>query len=444
LTDTIFFDIKKLFKNCPERGFLNGMKDLERTLRIFFSAAALYGALAFEPESTRSERSNALPSPTIRKALTPPVNNNEENNVVVIFPTPDVSPTKVSPTKEIPTRNPTVVPEPTPTPLEIINTLNYFLPSFDHQVETCRDNGKGGCDLVSGEYISNLVIGNNLFKVKWREPKAYERYTWDNDYIYLRFDGTWGKSNDPYRCNGQSEQYSFTNGIFAKVNMRVGEIISVRDNQVVMYRNGTCQECNRNINTYSITLEAHYPQYNLGGELGTQDVIVLRYNYGLNPQGKDYEKFFLAKGWGYVGWQYFENGIKKSEVFQNRVSGNNPVFPSRGCGDIPLPCSQLDMPRNLKYHCFLDGDNTLKVALSWDYAPGTSFYALRVDDVSTGGWNSSCNASRGDFCKNEVNTFYTFPVVPGHQYWWWLHSVNSCGQWSEAAVGQFACSLQSR
>lgn len=221
--------------------------------------------------------------------------------------------------------------------------------------------------------------------------------------------------------------------------MTVGEKILVNDNEIIMYKDD-CTVCDRKPNHYVITLESHQPQLDLGGQLGKQDTIVLKYTYGTDPNGKNYEKFFLAKGWGHVRWQQFENDVLKYDIILNKISGNNPVFPSGGCAG-PLPCSSINLPTNLKAQCSPD---KTKVTLSWNYAPGASFYSLRVDNFTTGGWDNSCQASAGDFCKDTVDTKFTLFINPTHQYHWWLHSRNSCQQWSERVSGpDFNCNQNS-
>ena len=234
-----------------------------------------------------------------------------------------------------------------PTPTEItpvnpsatIDTLLYFLPSDGHEVELCHDNGQGGCDETRGigEYLTNFKLGQGFFKAKWRSPQYYEYYTWDDNYIYLKYDSTWGEDNY-FSCasGGKGTNYSFTNGKWAKRQMKIGETLVVADNDILIYKND-CSFCAQQKSTYSNTLEAHYPQFDLGGKLGIQDVIVLRFD-----MPNSYEKFFLAKGWGHVRWQSFQghypNGTLQYDILLNGKSGKTPVFREQKCGDFSKYC----------------------------------------------------------------------------------------------------------
>ncbi len=77
-----------------------------------------------------------------------------------------------------------------------------------------------------------------------------------------------------------------------------------------------------------------------------------------------------------------------------------------------------------------------KVKVVWKSAPGTKTYAMRIDDMSNG-WKGDCSVSQnpGDLCVDNIagsSTSYEFTGVAGHTYYIWLHSINYCGEWSEA------------
>jgi len=78
-----------------------------------------------------------------------------------------------------------------------------------------------------------LKIDNAFFISKWRNPNYYEYYTWDDNYIYLRYDSTWPSSQ--YKCNGQGTSYTLSDGRWLKRNMEVGEKIESQNNQVKVY-----------------------------------------------------------------------------------------------------------------------------------------------------------------------------------------------------------------
>lgn len=321
-----------------------------------------------------------------------------------------------------------------------INVLDYFLSTPDHQVELCEDkNNDKNCDgLIPeenrwGEKASNLKIGNALFISKWRNPNTYEYYTWDDNYIYLRYDSSWPTSQ--YKCNGQGTSYTLSDGRWLKRNMEVGEKVESQNNQVRVYDKTNCSICFTENGPYKVELENRNPSYNFGGDIGVQDTLIVKYTSNLSIPDT-YEKFYYAKNWGFIKWEFYENGVKKYDINRNKISGGNPVYPIKRC--MAIPCTTVSPPSNLKYQCSADFQT---VTLSWDSVLGTSYYPLRVDDKTTGEWNDTCHASTGDFCQDQlVDNFYTFNVTPCHHYNWWVHGLNTCGAWTSPADGpDFTC-----
>jgi hypothetical protein len=62
-----------------------------------------------------------------------------------------------------------------------------------------------------------------------------------------------------------------------------------------------------------MVLEDRIPRFDAGGELGLQDVIVLRYDYSLRTgipdrqQVNSYEKFYYSREWGWIQWEYYQD-----------------------------------------------------------------------------------------------------------------------------------------
>jgi hypothetical protein len=60
-------------------------------------------------------------------------------------------------------------------------------------------------------------------------------------------------------------------------------------------------------------LESHDPAFDAGGDLGTQDVIVLRYDYSFRTGLPDraavnsYEKFYYSREWGWIQWELYQD-----------------------------------------------------------------------------------------------------------------------------------------
>ena len=156
---------------------------------------------------------------------------------------------------------------------ELINFLEYLLPDEGKKVTLCTDNNQGGCLAGAGvgDVISKFKIGNNLLVSK-SMPEIYEHLSWDNEYIYLNYDSSLPASY--YECDGKGTSYGFTNGKWAKRKMRVGEQIIANDNNIVYYSEDDCSICEGPYPChYLCILEARYPNFNVGGELGLQMLL---------------------------------------------------------------------------------------------------------------------------------------------------------------------------
>lgn len=77
----------------------------------------------------------------------------------------------------------------------------------------------------------------------------------------------------------------------------------------------------------------------------------------------------------------------------------------------------LPAPTGLTATC---SNNTLN--FSWSSVTGVTKYALRVDDHANG-WNGS-SPPDGDTVADVTTNSYSRPGVAGHEYGWWVHSVD--------------------
>jgi len=103
----------------------------------------------------------------------------------------------------------------------------------------------------------------------------------------------------------------------------------------------------------------------------------------------------------------------------NTVYKSIPVSVITSAQTTALPAT----PTTLSVTC----PNTPNIVASWNAVPGATYYAFRADNLTTGGWNDSCNASAGDFCSNETTTSKVFAVPLGQSYNIWVHACNSAG-----------------
>lgn len=207
-----------------------------------------------------------------------------------------------------------------------IDTLSYFL--THHPNENLNGN-----HLISQTIDTNKRIS---YYVKGDSPLFYELHTWDDQYIYLKED----------RTLLAVPSMTFSDGRWMKRQMNVGETIEVgNSNLLQLYdQNLSNLKCikrssSKAVNTkgetldtiinsgpfsYKITLEKHDPAYNLGGDLGIQDIIVLKYDYGDN-----FENFYYSKEWGWVKWEmYQKNNPNPTDIkVFNLLSKTGNQFP---------------------------------------------------------------------------------------------------------------------
>ncbi len=187
-------------------------------------------------------------------------------------------------------------------PVESVNTLDFFL--SDH-----LDSG------LTGSHASSQVVdGLKNYYLKW-SAQAFEVHVWDEDTIYCREDLTF--SNDSY--------YVFQPGSWMRRQMGVGERINMTGN-VTHWYNSSFEVYDSYVFPYWMTLEAHIPDLDLGGDIGIEDVIILRYDYGFN-----HEKFYYSKEWGWVLWEWYSptNLFRQASLF-NRIGPAAPV-PGQDC-----------------------------------------------------------------------------------------------------------------
>ncbi len=198
-----------------------------------------------------------------------------------------------------------------------IDTLPYLLGK--HSLGQSSDPQNNG--------ITNYVVGNSVFYVKSGNGRQYEYRTWDANYIYLVHDTSVGG----VEVGGtQPNSYKFApgRGIWMKRQMAIGESIDVVPG-ITWFKD--CTQVGAWPDwRYTITLEAH-KTLDVGGSLGNQDVIVLKYDYQ-----SGYEKFYYSKDWGWVRWEEFDagNNLKRSGNF-NKI--DNVLLPLKASCGIPQP-----------------------------------------------------------------------------------------------------------
>ncbi len=101
------------------------------------------------------------------------------------------------------------------------------------------------------------------------------------------------------------------------------------------------------------------------------------------------------------------------------------------------PASKPAVPAGLTSSCPAPGTTA---SLSWNPVAGADYYALRVNNSTTGGWNGSCTGSAGDFCsERETGNSKSFTSAAGNNYDWWIHACNSAGCGDGSPQAHFTC-----
>lgn len=290
-----------------------------------------------------------------------------------------------------------IPPTPTPSSKTEIDTLKYYLGSDGYTsgshwtkelegVYYYRENNKG-TGINKGNFVArrgtdyiNRTIdwsNNTVFYSKWKANEAFEIYRWDDNYIYLFQDH-----------NGDVPYNTFSNNAYIKRKMKIGESVS-HDNKIIKYWGMVAgilewkcrdevakqndfylaEECNKRAADpgrydngdiycslrdtrgepggildfdYTITLEDRIENFQEDtGELGNQDVIVVRYTYPPNPYNNEisrYEKFYFSKDWGWIQWKMYVRYASQEPgspdyllmytVF-NKILNNQHTYPDR-------------------------------------------------------------------------------------------------------------------
>ncbi len=114
---------------------------------------------------------------------------------------------------------------------------------------------------------------------------------------------------------------------------------------------------------------------------------------------------------------------------------------------VPLPAFPQSAPGGLVPSTGLYPRITRNVTLSWNAVAGTNVrYGVRANDntqPSQRDPRNNCGVDLHYLCVNGLTTTsISLPVLPGHQYGWWVHAIVD-GTWSPAATASFTVSATS-
>ncbi len=108
--------------------------------------------------------------------------------------------------------------------------------------------------------------------------------------------------------------------------MSVGDTI-YHWNNVRTWANTSCQQLGQEGFPFITQLEAYWPSYDTGSNLGVRDVILVKYIP--NPCDTYFERFYYVSGAGWAGWENWQNGSMISQNLFETFGGANtqPISP---------------------------------------------------------------------------------------------------------------------
>lgn len=114
------------------------------------------------------------------------------------------------------------------------------------------------------------------------------------------------------------------------------------------------------------------------------------------------------------------------------VPTNTPI-PIPTATPTPTPCPLLSAPTGLSPVTSVTSSGN--VTFTWNAVPQAQKYAIRIDD-RLNGW--ACT-NPGDICQDTlVSPSFTATLQPGNSYGWWVHGINSCGEFGPATGVNFS------
>jgi hypothetical protein len=165
-----------------------------------------------------------------------------------------------------------------PRPPATIDPLDYFLNQ--------QSGGLTGSHLLV-QTIDRAARRSVICK---GDAARFEVHAWDDAFIYLTLD------HDPERA------YQLMPGVWLPRRMTVGDELVAPPTTTITWYGGGCRPLRTEPYSYTIKLEHLLPNFNVGGDLGWQEVIVVRYL----PAGGRAERFYYSKAWGWIAWEEYD------------------------------------------------------------------------------------------------------------------------------------------
>lgn len=289
-----------------------------------------------------------------------------------------------------------------------IDLLSYFLKTDSNQKVALANSSQDF-------YWHQVKSGNDFYLEKWNNPSQIVHYRYDNDKIYLITDST------------GAHPYKFTPGIWANRFMKIGESIDMSSNSMQTLTN-ECHQTQAKIGwPYRTIFEARYPTYDLGGDLGIKDVIVIKYDWGSGFNNTERE--YYAKDYGIVKWEHTENGMVKQSVLTNKIFKYTFNAPKPLCYDLSgnwqkpppppppaIPTTLSDLTKHL-YSCVLNNPTPDQSGLDY-WTSNLRNKTLSIPQVYTYMYGYQTGLSNDEFVTNLYSCIlFHAPDSAGYDYW---------------------------
>ena len=192
-----------------------------------------------------------------------------------------------------PSKFPTPFPQPQPELTGPIDTLSFFLGTKRDRVSLM------GIALFRGAEMNSFYA-----KQYTGQDARGEIHTWDGEFIYL---------NEDSSPEGRGWSYQLKHARWMRRLSRIGDVVHSPDAYLTNYKPDCTYSFDGmwpvNSGPFPITTELiSHTVADLGGVLGEQEIIKLRYN--------NQEVFTYAKEWGWVNWEL--TGEKREPWGQTR------------------------------------------------------------------------------------------------------------------------------
>lgn len=210
---------------------------------------------------------------------------------------------------------------PTPPPAAVVDLSEYFQPSEPVGPWMVFKKVHDGVAVGGIDHQSHLVNGV-ILRLKGNPATAeYEEMRVSDGYLWRRFDTSPGDGRY-YRLIDPGHDWSK----WCPIHWAVGATYERRP-LVTWFRKSDCGQISEQTETTYLHFAARHGRWR-GGVDGQEFQDVIELHWRMTPHGGWVERYFLARGYGYVGWQS-TNGMSHycTELPQGRPPMQREVIP---------------------------------------------------------------------------------------------------------------------